>query len=353
MSNKKKLEQFILNNDNERFLYLDEEWTSNCYHYYKEKYNDRFYLLYERHYYNNRMDKSSYDFAGYYDCKDKVLYNSSYNLSKALENEEISISFSGLGVIDKKIDEDIKELLVKYALKHQNEFKDKYREEFLQQDKYYFERLHKDVETQFIESKELEKLADCNYYIWEGYTTTKDYKDTTIYTKYLDDPEAEIKKLTKEIISNNKEKIEKDMAFNLLENEYKNHYLSLIKDNVGKLYDDVYINRELLSAIKDVDAQNINITIQYGNDKLTFKYPKASLECDLKRGDTDSSGYNKAYEEVKEFLNKHKEEKDWHRGDFDFRNITSISYGRQILFEKNIEMEDEKNIEDDFEEMEK
>lgn len=353
MSNKKKLEQFILNNDMERFLYIDEEYTSNCYHYYKEKYNNRFYLLYERRYYNNRMDKSSYDFAGYYDCIDKILYNSSYNLNKALENEKISIFFSGLGVIEKKIDDAIQESLIKYALKNQNEFKSKYREEFLKQDKYYFERLDKDVEMEFIESNELEKITDCNYYIWEGYTTTKDYMDTSIYTRYLDNPEAEIKKLTKEIITNNKEKIEKDMAFNLLQNEYKNHYLSLIKDNVGKLYDDVYINRKLLSAIKEVDAQNLNITIQYGNDKLTFKFPKVSLECDLKRGDTDSSGYNKAYEEVKEFLKKHKSETDWHRYDFDFKNITSISYGRQILFEKNNELENVKNIEDDLEEMER
>lgn len=353
MSNKKKLEQFILNNDSERFLYLDKEWTSNCYHYYKEKYNDRFYLLYERHYCNNRLDKSSYEFAGYYDYKEKVLYNPSYNLSKALEKEKISISFSGLGVVEKKIDDAIKESLVKYALKHQNEFKSKYREEFLQQDEYTFKSLNKEVEIQFINSQKLEQIGNCNYSPWETYTTTNDYKDTSVYTKYLDDPEAEIKKLTKEIISKNKEKIEKEMAFNLLENEYKNHYLSLINDNVGKVYGDVYINRELLSAIKDVDAQNLNITIQYGNDKLTFKYPKVSLECDLKRGDTDSSGYNKAYEEVKEFLKKYKDENDWHRGDFDFRNITSISYGRQILFEKINELEDKKNIENDLEEMEK
>ncbi len=353
MSNKKKLEQFLLNNDNERFLYIDSEWTSNCYHYYKEKYNERFYLVYERYYRDNRLDRSSYEFAGYYDCIDKVLYNPSYNLSKALENEKMSISFSGLGVIENKIAVEIKQLLVEYALKHQKEFKEKYQEEFLNQDEYIFKDFNKKVETEFIISQDLEQIVDCDYSPYESYTITKDYKDTTIYTKYLDNPKAEVNKLTKEIISTNKEKIEKDMAFNLLENEYKNHYLSLIKNNVGNLYSDVYINRELLSSIKDVEAQNLNITIQYGDDKLTFKYPKMTLECDLKNGDINSGGYNKAYEEVKEFLKKHKDEKEWYRSDFDFKNIISISYGRQILFEKNIDTEKEKCIEDDLEEMEK
>lgn len=348
----KELEQFLLNNDIDKFIYLDNEYTSRCYYYYKERYNDRFVLIYERAYEDGRMEKSSYEFAGYYDFKDKVLYNASYDLDRVL-SENKSMSFSSIGELEKKIDNAVTKSLIEYAIKHQDELKEKHREEFLNQDKYTFERLEKEVQEQFIESENLDQLTICDYYTWEGYTTTKDYKDTSIYTKYLDNPEVETKKIVKEVILKDTEKIEKDMAFNLLKNEYKNHYLSLINENAEHIFDDIHINRDLLASIKDIDAQNLNITIQYDNDKLTFKYPKSSLKCELRRCNTCASGYKKAYDPVKEFLNQHKDETDYRKNDFDFRNIISISYGKQILFEKNIDLEKEKSIDDDFEDIEK
>lgn len=352
MSNHKNLKQFLLNNDIDKFVYIDNEYTSRCYYYYKERYNDRFILIYEKSYKDGRMEESSYEFAGYYDYKDKVLYNASYDLDRVLK-ENKSISFGSIGELGKKIDNDVTQSLIDYALEHQSELKEKYKEEFYNQDKYYFERFEEKVKRLFIESEKIEELPKCDFYTWEGYTTTKDYKDTSIYTKYLDNPELEIKKLAKEIISNDKEKIEKDMAFNLLKNEYKIHYLYLINENKDNNFCDIYTNRDLLFSIKSVDAQNLNITIQYDDDKFTFKYPKSSLEYDLRKCGTYSSGYNKAYEPVKMFLNQHKDENDYRKNDFDFRNIVSISYGRQILFEKEVELENEKNIEDDFDEMEK
>jgi len=347
MLNKEKLKKFLTDNDEHFFTYIDSEYSYNSHYYYKELCDERFVLLYEKNYRENKMDSSRYDFAGYYDCRDNIIYNPSYDIRNLVEKNNIC-KVSSLEILKDAIDKDIKAYLKDYSLKNESKLKNQFSKEFNEQNEYTFSHYKDETERDFIQDVNLKEIDLSGYNPYYQFESYEDFRNKSIYKKYLDNPVAEVEKLSKDFLKDENFSVKKDLAFILLEEDWKNNYLSLIKENKDNKYDWLYINRNLLSSIKDIDAKNINITVKYNEETLTFKYSKSSLECDLKNGDTHSGGWNKSYDEVKEFLKKHKDEKDWYKSDFDFKNIISITYGKKILFEKSDEKELEKNIEDDF-----
>ena len=99
------------------------------------------------------------------------------------------------------------------------------------------------------------------------------------------------------------------------------------------------MNKKILSSIKDIEAVNLNITINYSGNILTFKYPKSTLVNDLERCEKTSDMWGKAYDVVKDFLEQHKESNNnWKDKSFDFENISSITYGKNVLYENALLM---------------
>ena len=90
----------------------------------------------------------------------------------------------------------------------------------------------------------------------------------------------------------------------------------------------------------------INITINYNGDELTFKFSKYTFQCALERNYKSECSYNKSYESVEKFLEEHKEQ--GYKKEFDFLNITKITYGKNTLYEK----QEDKELENDEHEME-
>lgn len=347
MLNKEKIKKFLTDSNEQLLTYIDPEYSYNSHYYYKESCDERFALLYEKNYKENKMDSSRYDFAGYYDCIDNIIYNPSYDIKNMVEKNNIC-KVSSLEILINKIDKGIKSYLKNFALNNGSKLKKQFSKEFNEQNEYTFSNYEKETEREFIENINLEEIDLSGYNPYYHFESYDDFRNKSIYKKYLDNPTEEIEKISKDFLKDENFSVKKDLAFILLEKDWKDNYLSLIKENKDHKYDWLYINRDLLSSIRDIEAQNINITIKYDEEILTFKYPKSSLECDLKSGDTDSSGWNKSYDVVKEFLKKHKDAKDWHNSDFDFKNIVSITYGKKILFEKDDDKELEKNIEDNY-----
>lgn len=347
MLNKEKFKQFLTNSNERLFTYIDPERLSHSHYYYKELCDDRFVLLYEKNYYENKMDSSSYNFAGYYDYIDNIIYDPSYDLENMVEKNNIC-KVSPLKVLINRIDEDIRSYLKNYALNNENELKKQFNKEFNEQNENKFSRYKKETELEFIENNILGKNALSRYKPYYQFVFHDDFRNNSVFKKYLDNPIEEIEKISKYFLKNENFSVKKDLAFILLAKDWKDNYLDLIKENKDCKYDWLYINRDLLSSIKDVKAQYINITIKYDEENLTFKFLKRSLECDLKDGYICSSSSDKSYDVVKEFLKKYKGEKDWYKRDFDFKNIVSITYGKKILFEKNDEKKLEKNIEDNY-----
>lgn len=90
----------------------------------------------------------------------------------------------------------------------------------------------------------------------------------------------------------------------------------------------------MIEALEKKDGVNVIITITYGKDSLDFKFSRARLLSSLKQADTSDIGdYGKAYEKVEKFLREHKQDQsNWHRDDFDFQNISKITYSGKQLY---------------------
>ena len=73
MFNKMALDNFLINEYINHYLYINEQYSYESKYFYKEQYNDRFYLLYSKRYDPNRMDDREYNFEGYYDCIDIIV----------------------------------------------------------------------------------------------------------------------------------------------------------------------------------------------------------------------------------------------------------------------------------------
>lgn len=345
MFNKSLFEEFLISPGIANLTYIDSHNTSNSKLYYKERFNHRFYLLYEKDYKLNYMSDRSYEFAGYFDSVDRVLYEASSNTKDILEGSMVC-KCSDFSELLKQIRQDISDNLIRYALHNQIKLKNEYKEEFFNQDKRTFDSYKNEVEKGFIKCKELKEISIPNYNARYKYEHEFNFSNNLIYTDYLDQPNDTISKMCKKVLE--KDEILQDLAELILKNEFENRYLQEILENKNNSFSQLFLNRKILNCIKDVEAVNFNITISYDNERLTFKFPKIELVNRLQEGYSDVDDYGKYYEVVKNFLKEHKKtENTWHEEYFDFSNITSITYGKNILYEKQDEIEKKQESEID------
>ena len=285
------------------------------------------------------MNNDSFSFAGFYDKIDKVIYNCDYDLREVLKDK--SIKFEDISNLKRKIYKDMNEFIKNYTVNNQDELRQLYHDLFYNNEKNFFRRQEENVECQFIKTGDT--VIEIPYFAETRYDANYEYDNVlldnsnTVYSDYLDNPERTIKEKAKIILS--QEETKKKLGFMLNCNEFQNNYLSKIIENKNNEFASLYKNKELYEAIKDVKAQMLNITINYNGNELTFKYPKYTLECALERNDTNESGYNKAYECVEDFLKDNKDQSNYGGKNFDFFNITKISYGRNTLYEQKKEKE--------------
>lgn len=337
---KKLLEEFILSDSKEPFDYLDDEREYYNRKYLKVNFNHRFDILYSQRLYKNKMNNESFSFAGFYDKIDKVIYNCDYDLREVLKDRSI-INFDDINNIKRKIYKEMNEFIKEYTINNQDELRQLYHNDFYNNDKYFFRRREENVENNFIKTDD--KVIEIPYFAETRYDANYEYdsvlfgNSNTIYSDYLDNSEKTIKEKAEIMLS--QEETKKKLGFIVNSNEFDNNYLSRILENKDNEFACLYKNKELYNAIKDVEAQNLNITINYYGDELTFKFSKYSFESALERNDKQESGYNKAYESVEKFLKEHKDQSVSGRTDFDFFNITKISYGKNILYEQKEEKE--------------
>lgn len=334
---KDKLEKFLLSNDNMTFDYIDEEREYFNYKFLKLPFNHRFDMLYQQRLYLNKMDNGSFSFAGYYDKIDKTIYNPSYELGDYLKDKSIKKDY--FDYLKMKIIKGINGYIKNYIINNQDKLKKEYHDDFYEDDKYRIDNAKKFVEQFFITNDlnniELPNFIEIRYNEYVNYENILLFDSKLIYTEYLDNPIETIKQKTELILE--QEDAQKNLGYMLNKNEFENNYLEKIITNETNEFDSLHINKKLYSSIKDIDAQNINITINYDGDEITFKFYKDSFQSYLANNDKCQSGYNKAYEPVKEFLKEHKDPNNWYKDSFDFVNISKITYGKNVLYGREIE----------------
>ena len=341
------IERFLLNPDVNDLVF---EGNYNHQKIHKEQFDDRFVVIYTKTNYNY-LSQNDYAVAGYLDTKDRVLYDCTYYLNELLPKEKNLIEKSSFGVLGEKLWNEIQDYIEKYSFANEEKLKDIAIEKYNHLEDYRIDSYKRDVREQFVEEMNPIIKLQKSYSSYE-FTNIPEYKGHYIDVEYLNNPQKTVEKYANKIIEtiddyrNNKE----ELGLELLIFRDKIEYLDIIKENKNNEFKDLYIKRNIYNYIKDIDAKTVNITIQYGDKSLTFKYEYSALKRDLTNDSKGSSGYGKAYEEVSKFIKENSQEETsrWTE-EFNFSNITSITYGKNELYHYDLSSSKDKEVEEDLE----
>ena len=339
------IEKFLLNPDVNDLVF---EGTYNHQKIHKEQFDDRLVVIYTKTNYNH-LSQNDYEVSGYLDTKDKVLYNCTYYLNELLPQEKKLIERNSFGALGEKLWTEIQDYIEKYSFANEEKLKDIAIEKYNHLEDYRITSYKCDVRRQFV--KEMNPIIELQK-SYSSYEFTDMQYNFDIDVEYLNNPQKTIEKYANKIIEtksdyrNNKE----ELGLELLIFRDKIEYLDIIKENKNNEFKDLYIKRNIYNSIKEVNAKTVNITIQYGNKSLTFKYEYSALKRDLTNNSKGSSGYGKAYEEVSQFIkeNSHGKTSRWTE-EFSFSNITSITYGKNELYHCDLSLDNDKEVEEDLE----
>ena len=341
------IERFLLNPDVNDLVF---EGNYNHQKIHKEQFDDRFVVIYTKTNYSY-LSQNDYAVAGYLDTKDRVLYDCTYYLNELLPKEKNLIEKSSFGVLGEKLWNEIQDYIEKYSFANEEKLKDIAIEKYNHLEDYRIDSYKRDVREQFVEEMNPIIKLQKSYSSYE-FTNIPEYKGHYIDVEYLNNPQKTVEKYANKIIKtiddyrNNKE----ELGLELLIFRDKIEYLDIIKENKNNEFKDLYIKRNIYNSIKDIDAKTVNITIQYGDKILTFKYEYSALKRDLTNDSKGSSGYGKAYEEVSKFIKENSQEETsrWTE-EFNFSNITSITYGKNELYHYDLSSSKDKEVEEDLE----
>lgn len=341
---KTKFKDFLEDNNSNDFIF---QTVYNNLKIHKEKYNDRFIVIYSKAE-SKGLKQEEYSVSGYYDIIDKVLYNSSYDIRDLIPTDN-SIKVDSFDNVVTKMCQEIDDYIADYILSNSEKYRKLGQEKYDNLDHWRRDGAIQEVERVFIEDANPSlKMASAG----SGYKIRyqDNFYNKSIIVDYLNNPKGLIKKYATEFIDKDKE----DLGMDLLIYEHQLEYLDKIIKNKNHEFDYIYINKKLIESIKDVDAKNLNITINYNGNEITFKYEFNRLLSELKGASYKGYDYNSNYEKVREFLkeNNIKDDRGYQEDSFSFKNITSITYGKKILYEKQI-LNQEKEIENDDFDLEK
>ena len=317
------LEKFLLdkNRNNEMF----EDSYSTKYDVYKEKYDDRFEIIYYRRK-RDGLKQDSYEVGGYFDSKEQCIYDANFNIRNMFlyDNKMEMKSFSDIG---SQIQNEVSEKIKDYMEKNKEKLKKYGESKFSYLNDYEVKRFKDDVNTIYISQKNPElklNFVVSNY----SFRELKVWRNSDVELEYLNNKEKIITDLFKECIEFNKEKI----GFEALVYDYKVKYLNELTKSKNPKYNQIKLNRCIYQSINKVYAKNVNINIEYNGNNLNFKYDFDDLKRALSRGETGTSGYGVAYSRISEFIKNNSPGKDNYRNEFEFSHIHHITYGKEEIY---------------------
>ncbi len=318
------VEKFLLDNNELDAVF---EGTYDKMKIHKEIYDDRFIVLYSK-YEKNHLTQEDYSINGYFDVKDKIIYDLGYQLRNIL-GDRISFEKKSFSDVEKELLNDIKTYIENYSFENAKSIKKLAEKRFADLNGWEFDRYKREVRQSFIKQDNYEVSLGSTYSNYKC-TNSIDYKSKDILEDYLKNPDDTVSKWANIIIKDQEEQI----GFDMLIYEFKKAYLNEIKKNPNK-YTDLYTNKKLYDSIKNMDAKTINITIEYNKQEMSFSFNYRSFIYDLANDYTKGSDYNSAYEKVSEFIKENTNRKEERgRFDFDFSHITKITYGKKELYKK-------------------
>lgn len=340
----KELNNFIKNPDDKSVI-LDSRFGRQYKSLYvKEQINERFYSVYKQ---DSRdvFFNDSLKFIAVYDSEKNMLFNADYSFHWDIKEENFDIEISSMSFEDIKneLSEKIKEELIRFAIENEKKLTVEAYESYRAQEEYVFKSLSKDAIRYFLTN-------DCTFLLEDSSlqsqsrigrriccdindsSKSNDWISNKIVIDYLTNKAKTID--TESNIYKTDSKARKEMGCNILNLQFfadAAEYFQINKDDKFNL---LHKKKDMISSLEGKNAVNVVITIKYGDDSLDFKFDKNRLLMLLKDPEnTGGSDYGKAYNKVEEFLKRHKVDcTTWRRDEFDFQNISMISYSGKPLY---------------------
>lgn len=351
----KELNDFIKNPDN-RSVILDSRFGRQYKSMYiKEQINERFYSLYKQ---DSRdvFFNDSLKFIAVYDSEKNMLFNVDHSFRWNIKEESFDIEISSMSFedIQNEISDKIKEELIRFAIDNELKLTVEAFEDYRSQEDYVFEGLREEAKRYFLTN-------DCTFLLEDSSLQTQarigrriccDIKDSSksqdwisnkIVIDYLTNKAKTIDKESN--IYKTDSKARKEIGRNILNLQFLTGAIEHFQLNKDGKYNLLHKKKDMISCLEGKSAVNVVITIRYDDDSLDFKFDKNRLLIMLKDPEnTGCSDYGKAYNEVEKFLKYHKVDcTTWRRDEFDFQNISMISYsGKPLYIDKSLH---EKRIE--------
>lgn len=300
----------------------------------KIKYNENIDFIYKPSYGNLEYGNELH-FLGIFERINKKLYGSSFDFQSKYNKEIYSNYFAGeISRIGTKLVDGANLYLKTYIEENKVQLMNNSKEIF---DKYISDennnmKIKKDAINDYIYK---EDNIEMNFSV-EEYSYEEHIKDLImqyiqspvetskkIFDKYINNPE----KAENIYINNNYERItvQENIGLMLQINQYRNMLLQELINNPNNEYKK---KRDIISSIKDLDAQMVTITLKHDKEIVTFKYPKRLLQQiefygwyipDLKIRDKVEKLYDNIYSGEKDELF--------------MKEIAKIEYSRKVIYE--------------------
>ena len=319
----------------------------------KIKYNDNIDYIFKTSYGGLNFN-SELKCVGLFDKKNNKLYGSSYDFNGVFNKNMYSNFYAGSI-------ESIKNNLYKNA--------DKLLNTYINDNSQLLRNIAKETFNKYVSYKEnydnIKEMAVKNYIYQldnnelEFHVNTSKYERNNDINKLtmeqIEFPEETEYKIFEEYISNEEKKerlysravgiadidltIKEKIGVRLLEKDLENKLtLELEKDSNNEYKK----KHDIIEAIKDLDAQMIIINLSHNGKEITFRYPKEQL-YNFWLSDYYIPEVSKREELKQLYANT-----NFYR-DFDIKDIKSISYRKQIIYEDKKELEiDNKKEEPDI-----
>jgi len=323
---KQELEKFLNDNTQTEIELSNPFRTINLY---KEKFDERFVVIQLKPK-TKFLKQEGYDVAGYYDTNEKKMYE----VSRAFEefiNKVDNVKIASYNEVEKELIKKVDDLVNEYVLSHAKKLKKEAEEKYNYEADWIEPNLKSTACKLFITSDNFNVPINIKY-ASNIISKESDYYTYNVYYKYLTDPNKTIEYFKNKVL----EIYSKTIGMELLKKETTEKYLKEIDANKDDGYKEIYLNKKILNSIKNIYAKTLSITIEYNNNKMTFKYDYDELKSDLECGARSSSSFGSNYLKVSQFIKDNNPSADErYRCAFDFNKITSITYGKNELYSRD------------------
>lgn len=284
-------------------------------------------------------------FVAVYDRERDQLFNVETRFYWIIEKENFDIPIDDMyfGGLKEKLFLEIENSVQRYALENADVLEKEALSAYQNQEPYRFKRLKENGIVYFLthdcdflkEDSSLEnqiRITDGIYCNLSKLQDSPDWTTDKVLLGYLTDKISIVEQESNKILADKDFRL--SIGTSILNSRFTADVVSRILENEKGEYDLLYKKKAMIEALEKKDGVNVIITITYGKDSLDFKFSRARLLSSLKQADTSDIGdYGKAYEKVEKFLREHKQdESNWHRDNFDFQNISKITYSGKQLY---------------------